>query len=36
MTCPSTPFIFVTGTIGEDIAVESLKSGATDYVLNNE
>jgi len=30
---PSTPFIFVTGTIGEDIAVESLKSGATDYVL---
>ncbi len=31
--CPSTPFIFVTGTIGEDIAVESLKSGATDYVL---
>ena len=33
MTCPSTPFIFVTGTIGEDIAVESLKSGATDYVL---
>ena len=33
MTCPSTPFIFVTGTMGEDIAVESLKSGATDYVL---
>ncbi len=31
--CPSTPFIFVTGTMGEDIAVESLKSGATDYVL---
>jgi diguanylate cyclase (GGDEF)-like protein len=31
--CPSTPFIFVTGTLGEDIAVESLKSGATDYVL---
>jgi diguanylate cyclase (GGDEF)-like protein len=33
MTCPSTPFIFVTGTMGEDIAVESLKGGATDYVL---
>jgi diguanylate cyclase (GGDEF)-like protein len=32
-TWPSTPFIFVTGTIGEDIAVESLKSGATDYIL---
>lgn len=28
-----TPFIFVTGTLGEDTAVESLKSGATDYVL---
>jgi diguanylate cyclase (GGDEF)-like protein len=28
-----TPFIFVTGTLGEDIVVESLKSGATDYVL---
>ncbi len=32
-TCPTTPFIFVTGTMGEEIAVESLKSGATDYVL---
>jgi diguanylate cyclase (GGDEF)-like protein len=31
--CPDTPFIFVTGTMGEDKAVESLKSGATDYVL---
>ena len=30
---PSTPFIFVTGKMGEDVAVESLKSGATDYVL---
>jgi PAS domain S-box-containing protein len=27
------PFIFVSGTIGEDLAVESLKDGATDYVL---
>ncbi len=33
--CLSTPFIFVTGTIGEDIAVESLKNGATDYILKN-
>jgi len=32
-TCPNTPFIFVTGTLGEDTAVESLKIGATDYVL---
>jgi len=31
--CPNTPFIFVTGTLGEDAAVESLKIGATDYVL---
>ncbi len=31
--CPNTPFIFVTGTMGEEIAVESLKCGATDYVL---
>jgi PAS domain S-box-containing protein len=27
------PFIFVSGTIGEQIAIESLKNGATDYVL---
>jgi len=32
-TCPNTPFIFVSGVLGEDIAVESLKGGATDYVL---
>ncbi|HLJ79216.1 MAG TPA: diguanylate cyclase [Acidobacteriaceae bacterium] len=31
--CPATPFIFVTGTLGEDEAVESMKGGATDYVL---
>jgi PAS domain S-box-containing protein len=30
---PDTPFLFVSGTIGEERAVESLKSGATDYVL---
>jgi PAS domain S-box-containing protein len=28
-----TPFIFFSGTIGEDIAVESLRNGAVDYVL---
>jgi PAS domain S-box-containing protein len=26
------PFIFVSGTLGEDVAVEALKHGATDYV----
>src|SRR5499426_694598 len=31
--CPDIPFIFVSGTLGEEIAVEALKSGATDYVL---
>jgi PAS domain S-box-containing protein len=29
---PRTPFIFVSGVIGEDNAVEMLKRGATDYV----
>ena len=27
------PFVFVSGTLGEDIAIEALKMGATDYVL---
>src|SRR3990170_5902933 len=31
--CPEVPFIFVTGTLGEEIAIETLKSGATDYVF---
>ena len=31
--CPDTPFIFVSGTIGEESAVGALKSGATDYVM---
>lgn len=30
-----TPFIFVSGTIGEDGAIEALKNGATDYVLKH-
>jgi diguanylate cyclase (GGDEF)-like protein len=30
---PDTPFIFVSGTIGEERAIEALKLGATDYVL---
>jgi len=32
---PDTPFIFVSGTIGEERAIEALKSGASDYVLKN-
>ena len=31
--CPGVPFIMVSGSIGEDMAVEALKKGATDYVL---
>jgi diguanylate cyclase (GGDEF)-like protein/PAS domain S-box-containing protein len=30
---PNIPFIFVSGTIGEEYAIRALKNGATDYVL---
>jgi PAS domain S-box-containing protein len=30
---PQTPFLLVSGTIGEKFAIESLQAGATDYVL---
>jgi PAS domain S-box-containing protein len=30
---PHLPFIFVSGTMGEEVAIEALKIGATDYVL---
>jgi diguanylate cyclase (GGDEF)-like protein len=33
--CPDIPFIFASGTIGEELAVEALKAGATDYVLKD-
>jgi PAS domain S-box-containing protein len=29
---PEVPFIFVAGTLGENVAIEALKIGATDYV----
>jgi len=29
------PFILVSGTVGEDVAVEAMKSGATDYLLKD-
>ena len=32
---PEVPYIFVSGTIGEERAVDSLKGGATDYVLKH-
>src|SRR5258708_2724 len=30
---PEIPFIYVSGTIGEERAIEALRRGATDYVL---
>ncbi len=33
--CPQVPFIFVSGAIGEKRAIETLKQGATDYVLKD-
>ena len=32
---PDLPFVFVSGKLGEEAAIESLKSGATDYVLKS-
>ena len=32
---PHTPFLLVSGTIGEEAAIESLRAGATDYVLKH-
>lgn len=33
---PHVPFIFVSATIGEDVAIDSLLGGATDYVLKQK
>ena len=30
---PDVPFIFVSGTLDEEVAIEALKIGATDYVF---
>lgn len=32
---PEVPFIFLSGTIGEETAIAALKSGAVDYVVKN-
>jgi PAS domain S-box-containing protein len=32
---PDVPFIFVSETVREDLAIEALKSGATDYVVKS-
>jgi signal transduction histidine kinase len=33
--CPDVPFIFVTGSLGEEMATKALKSGASDFVLKH-
>ena len=33
--CPEVPFIFVSGAIGEEVAIDNLRRGATDYVLKD-
>ena len=33
--CPEVPFLFVSGTLGEELAIETLKIGATDYILKH-
>jgi CheY-like chemotaxis protein len=33
---PGTPFIFVSGTIGEEKSIEYIKNGVTDYVLKDK
>jgi len=33
---PHTPFVLISGTIGEHAAIECLRCGATDYVLKNK
>ena len=32
---PDTPFIFVTGSLGEEMTIQALKSGAADFVLKH-
>lgn len=33
--CAEVPFVFVSGAIGEERAIEAMKQGATDYVLKH-
>src|SRR5258708_16264803 len=32
---PDTPFLFVSGSIGEERAIDALRNGATDYILKD-
>ena len=33
--CPDVPLIIVSGVLGEEVAIDTLKTGATDYVLKD-
>jgi two-component system, NarL family, sensor histidine kinase UhpB len=33
--CPEAPLIFVSGAMGEEVAIDAMKRGATDYVLKD-
>jgi DNA-binding NtrC family response regulator len=33
--CPAVPFVIVSGTIGEDTAVEAMRGGAVDYLMKD-
>ncbi len=33
--CPNVPFIIISSVLGEEIAVDCLKAGATDYILKD-
>ncbi len=35
VACPDVPFIFVTGSLGEEMATKALKSGASDFILKH-
>jgi PAS domain S-box-containing protein len=35
-TCPDVPLLFVSGTPGEEVAIEALKIGAADYILKTQ
>jgi PAS domain S-box-containing protein len=35
-SCPETPFILVSGAVGEMMAIDLLKSGLTDFVLKDQ
>jgi PAS domain S-box-containing protein len=33
--CPEVPFLFLSGVLGDELAVDCLKAGATDYLLKD-